>query len=134
MALFNDWHPVAIADSLRCAYHGWSFGSAGKCIHVPAMPALGAHQLKARVRTFAMTQRHGLAWVCLGTAIREPAPIPEFENGALRKIWCGPYDVATSGPRIVENFLDMGHFSFVHEGIYRSYLKRLRLRYGVLTE
>ena len=29
---------------------------------------------------------------------------------------CGPYDVATSAPRIVENFLDLAHFGFVHEG------------------
>jgi phenylpropionate dioxygenase-like ring-hydroxylating dioxygenase large terminal subunit len=45
--------------------------------------------------------------------------LPTFEAEAdtrLRKINCGPYDVATSAPRIVENFLDMSHFSFVHEG------------------
>jgi len=46
-------------------------------------------------------------------------PLPQFEAEAddrLRKINCGPYDVATSAPRIVENFLDMAHFGFVHEG------------------
>jgi phenylpropionate dioxygenase-like ring-hydroxylating dioxygenase large terminal subunit len=35
----------------------------------------------------------------------------------LRKVLCGPYTVATSGPRIVENFLDMAHFAYVHAGI-----------------
>jgi phenylpropionate dioxygenase-like ring-hydroxylating dioxygenase large terminal subunit len=34
----------------------------------------------------------------------------------LRGVLCGPYEVATSAPRIVENFLDMAHFGFVHEG------------------
>lgn len=46
-------------------------------------------------------------------------PLPQFEaeaDGRLRKLNCGPYDVATSAPRIVENFLDMAHFGFVHEG------------------
>jgi phenylpropionate dioxygenase-like ring-hydroxylating dioxygenase large terminal subunit len=46
-------------------------------------------------------------------------PLPHIEAEAddrLRKINCGPYDVATSAPRIVENFLDMAHFGFVHEG------------------
>jgi phenylpropionate dioxygenase-like ring-hydroxylating dioxygenase large terminal subunit len=46
-------------------------------------------------------------------------PLPQFEaevDTRLRKINCGPYDVATSAPRIVENFLDMAHFGFVHEG------------------
>ena len=34
-----------------------------------------------------------------------------------RKLLCGPYPVKASGPRIVENFLDVGHFPFVHENI-----------------
>jgi len=34
----------------------------------------------------------------------------------LRKLNVGPYEVATSAPRIVENFLDLAHFGFVHEG------------------
>jgi phenylpropionate dioxygenase-like ring-hydroxylating dioxygenase large terminal subunit len=45
--------------------------------------------------------------------------LPPFDaeaDGRLRKLNCGPYDVATSAPRIVENFLDMAHFGFVHEG------------------
>ena len=45
--------------------------------------------------------------------------VPAFHAEAdlqLRKLNCGPYDVATSAPRIVENFLDMAHFGFVHEG------------------
>lgn len=29
----------------------------------------------------------------------------------------GPYRVHASGPRVIENFLDVGHFPFVHEGI-----------------
>ena len=54
------------------------------------------------------------------TTTQLPArPLPQFEAEAdtrLRKLNCGPYDVATSAPRIVENFLDMAHFGFVHEG------------------
>jgi phenylpropionate dioxygenase-like ring-hydroxylating dioxygenase large terminal subunit len=29
---------------------------------------------------------------------------------------CGPYEVQTSAPRVIENFLDTSHFAFVHEG------------------
>jgi phenylpropionate dioxygenase-like ring-hydroxylating dioxygenase large terminal subunit len=34
----------------------------------------------------------------------------------MRKFNAGPYEVATSATRVVENFLDMSHFSFVHDG------------------
>jgi phenylpropionate dioxygenase-like ring-hydroxylating dioxygenase large terminal subunit len=44
-------------------------------------------------------------------------PFPEYANEKLRKVVCGPYLVEASGPRIVENFLDMAHFPFVHTGI-----------------
>jgi len=69
-----------------------------------------------RAQAFACIERYGLIWVRLGGADR---PLPAFEAEAdtqLRKVNCGPYDVAASAPRIVENFLDMAHFGFVHEG------------------
>ena len=49
----------------------------------------------------------------------EATPLPAFaaeNDGRLRKLHCGPYEVHTSAPRLVENFLDMAHFGFVHEG------------------
>ncbi len=45
--------------------------------------------------------------------------MPAFEPEdlqSLRKVLCGPYEVDTSAPRLVENFLDMAHFGFVHAG------------------
>jgi phenylpropionate dioxygenase-like ring-hydroxylating dioxygenase large terminal subunit len=105
-------------DTLRCAYHGWTFGSEGRCKHIPALPALSEANLKAQVATFNVRERYGLVWVCLGMPAQpEPPRFPEFADAALRKVWCGPYEVQSSGPRIVENFLDMAHFAFVHEGI-----------------
>lgn len=104
-------------DTLRCAYHGWAFGSEGRCRHIPALPALAPDNLKAQVITYAVRERYGLAWVCLGEPAGEPPRFPEHGDEALRKVLCGPYQVASSGPRIIENFLDMAHFAFVHEGI-----------------
>ena len=109
---------VLHGDTLRCAYHGWTFGSEGRCKHIPALPALGETNLKAQVATFHVQECYGLVWICLGEpATATPPPFPEFADRSLRKVWCGPYDVQSSGPRIVENFLDMAHFAFVHEGI-----------------
>jgi len=103
---------------LQCAYHGWKFDQQGSCTLIPAMPHLTptqAHQAKS----IAVRERMGLVWVCLDAANAEQAIWPAFEaenNTNLRKFNAGPYDVATSAPRIVENFLDMSHFSFVHDG------------------
>jgi phenylpropionate dioxygenase-like ring-hydroxylating dioxygenase large terminal subunit len=106
------------AGRLECPYHGWQFGPAGHCVHIPALPDFqpGSHHA---ARTFAVAEAYGLVWVRLGAEAAEPAALPTFAAEAdpqLRKVLCGPYDVATSAPRIVENFLDMAHFGFVHHG------------------
>lgn len=107
------------AGRLECPYHGWQFDSAGQCVHVPALPDFVPPAGHA-ARIYAVAEQYGLVWVRL----RPPADSPESALPAfaaetdshLRKVNCGPYDVATSAPRIVENFLDMAHFGFVHEG------------------
>ena len=103
-------------DTLSCAYHGWRFDSSGHCAHIPAQPQGPIPALaKAIVRHVCV--RYGLIWVCLGEPVFDVLPFPEYDDPQLRKVLCGPYIVETSGPRIVENFLDMAHFGYVHEGI-----------------
>jgi phenylpropionate dioxygenase-like ring-hydroxylating dioxygenase large terminal subunit len=106
------------AGRLECPYHGWQFEAGGQCVHVPALPDFvppAAHAAK----TYVCQEHYGLVWVRMAAAHAAVTPaLPLFEAEAdaqLRKVNCGPYDVATSAPRIVENFLDMAHFAFVHE-------------------
>nr|WP_315431361.1 aromatic ring-hydroxylating dioxygenase subunit alpha [uncultured Albidiferax sp.] len=104
-------------DRLECPYHGWQFAASGQCVHVPALPDFTPPATHV-ARSFAACERYGLVWVRLqGSA--DPHDLVRFAAEAdsrLRKINCGPFDVATSAPRLVENFLDMAHFAFVHEG------------------
>ena len=101
---------------LVCAYHGWRFGAAGRCSRIPALPELEP-PAAASAHTYGLRERYGLVWVCLGDPAAEVPPFPEHADERLTKVLCGPYDVATGGPRIIENFLDMAHFPFVHTGI-----------------
>lgn len=107
-------------DQVHCAYHGWRFGTQGRCQHIPAMPALRAEHLQAQVQIFSIQERYGLLWVCLGQPKNDILPFPEFADPALRKVHCGPYEVQSSAARIVENFLDMAHFATVHENLLGS--------------
>ena len=104
------------ADQVICAYHGWRFSEAGRCVRFPALPELSPPENACAVR-YRVEERYGLVWVCVGTPRQGVPPFPECANANLRKLVCGPYEVATGGPRIVENFLDMAHFPFVHAGI-----------------
>ena len=103
-------------DTLTCAYHGWRFDGDGRCVHVPSQPAQKPPG-NACARIYRAEEHYGLIWVCVGDPAQPVLPFPEYDDTRLRKVLCGPYDVASSGPRIVENFLDMAHFAYVHTGI-----------------
>jgi phenylpropionate dioxygenase-like ring-hydroxylating dioxygenase large terminal subunit len=106
-----------VNDRLECPYHGWQFDGQGQCQHVPALAQFvppATHCVKA----YRVQEAHGLVWVQLAPSA-DDAQLPAFGGASmasLRMVNCGPYDVATSAPRIIENFLDMAHFGFVHEG------------------
>jgi len=103
-------------DTLACAYHGWRFGGDGRCLLVPSQPGQKPPQ-NAAVAAFRVEERYGLVWVSLGEPALGVLPFPECDDPRLRRVLCGPYDVACGGPRIIENFLDMAHFAYVHAGI-----------------
>lgn len=97
---------------LQCPYHGWQFGGDGACLRIPAAPELQPTSAQS-ARWFRTRAAHGLWWVNLSdqdAALPEPAGVPAQLNV------CGPFDVATSAPRAIENFLDTAHFGYVHGG------------------
>lgn len=104
--------------NLECPYHGWQFASGGQCVKIPAVPDFVPPPSQC-VKSFAVQEACGLVWVRLQEGESASEQLPAFAAEAdehLRKVNCGPYDVAASAPRIIENFLDMSHFGFVHEG------------------
>ena len=102
-------------DRLVCGYHGWQFDSSGACRLQPAHPQ-DTPPRAACARTFHARVAYGLVWVCLGEPALALPPFPE-QQGGIRCVLCGPYPVHACGPRIIENFLDMAHFPFIHTGI-----------------
>jgi phenylpropionate dioxygenase-like ring-hydroxylating dioxygenase large terminal subunit len=107
---------VVDGRALECPYHGWTYATDGRCVLMPAHPDQ-TPPAKACVEVYRTALAHGIVWVSLGAG---SAAVPTFElmeDPAYRVLMSGPYHVKASGPRVVENFLDVGHFPFVHEGI-----------------
>jgi phenylpropionate dioxygenase-like ring-hydroxylating dioxygenase large terminal subunit len=106
---------VAGEHRLECAYHGWQFGGEGRCLHIPAVPGFVPAATHAAC-AHAVRVAHGLVWVRMASAADVLHELPALDHLPAREVVCGPYEVATSAPRLVENFLDTSHFGFVHEG------------------
>ena len=68
-------------------------------------------------RRLPVRERYGMVWTTLGEPVREIVEIPEAGESDRRVVPCGAVTVNASGLRIVENFLDMAHFPFVHTDI-----------------
>ena len=56
-------------------------------------------------------------WVCLGDPPDTLFEIAEFAEPDRRNVHAGTIGVYVSAPRAVENFLDMGHFPYVHTDV-----------------
>jgi phenylpropionate dioxygenase-like ring-hydroxylating dioxygenase large terminal subunit len=103
-------------DRLRCPYHGWTYDVEGRCVTMPAHPDQ-IPPTKARVTTYHACVHYDFVWVCTGEPAYDLPVFPEWHDETYRRVLCGPYHFNASAPRIVENFLDVAHFPFVHENI-----------------
>ncbi|CAA2103590.1 putative methylxanthine N7-demethylase NdmC [Variovorax paradoxus] len=75
----------------------------------------GTPQCRLGERPLAVQSRYGHFWVCpSGRPARPLFDFPEYGEPGRRAIDCGGIGVAVSGLRVIENFLDMAHFPFVH--------------------
>ncbi len=143
--LMNDWHVVAYAPGLKAnepmavrlleedlvlwrvgdKIHAWrdlcvhrgtrTYNEAGQCIRFPAHPTQKP-PATACVKTYQVREKYNWIWVCLGNPTQDIPPFAQWDDTSFRKIHCGPYHYNASGPRAIENFLDVTHFPFVHAG------------------
>lgn len=104
------------AGGLRCAYHGWLYGADGRCREIPAMPDRPVPE-DARLRPYEARVAYDLVWVRLESGAATDIPgCPAWADPAFRCVGGPPYTWPTSAPRRLENFVDLSHFAFVHDG------------------
>ena len=103
------------ADCLICPYHGWTYNNQGNCVRIPAHPDQ-APPAKARVKVYKSQERYGAIWASLGEPSYDLPDLEEWQDPSYRTIISGPHPYHAHAPRAIENFLDMAHLPFVHEG------------------
>lgn len=103
-------------DALVCPYHAWEYDSSGQCVKIPAQPSEMKIPTKAKATAYLCKEQYGFVWVCLGKPSNDIPRYDEMHDETFRTIICGPYTVPAESPRVIENFLDVSHLMFVHEG------------------
>ncbi|MEP0275404.1 MAG: aromatic ring-hydroxylating dioxygenase subunit alpha, partial [Nitratireductor sp.] len=126
----NQWHPLGAIDeapSGRVAdtvllEENLSFAVAGngkvaawrrRADLKPGTPV----DVAALTDTLPTISAYGYVWTSLGTPPAALFPIPEYAEPDRRRLNAATIGVNVSAPRAIENFLDMGHFPYVHTDI-----------------
>ena len=107
---------TVIDGCLQCCYHGWQFGSGGRCVLVPsAQPGVPVPP-RAHLAPVGATERYGLVWICPGVPREDIPKIVQEDDPSFRRLNPDVEVWQASATRMVDNFLDITHFPFVHAG------------------
>ncbi|KAB7705560.1 Rieske 2Fe-2S domain-containing protein [Bacillus aerolatus] len=122
-------------DCLVCPYHAWEYNHHGECVKIPQLPEGRVIPKKATAVSYSCTEKYGFIWVNLAKNNPELFRYEEMEGTEeYRNVIWGPQEVQAKPPRIIENFLDVGHLAVVHEGFLGSDTHREIQDYAVNRE
>lgn len=114
--ILNDWYVVGQFDLLNCRQaHRTTLLEEDVILQRHPDRSVTAHTARDN-RALPVQLKYGFVWASLGTPTRGVLYIPEAFECDRYFVPGGAFGVKSSGLRVVENFLDMGHFPFVHTG------------------
>lgn len=116
---------------LVCPYHAWEYNQDGECVKIPQLPEGRAIPKKAKAISYSCIEKYGFIWVNLANNQPEFFLYEEMEGDGWHNVIWGPQSVQAKPPRIIENFLDVGHLAVVHEGFLGTDSHRIIEDYAV---
>ncbi|MEV7005016.1 aromatic ring-hydroxylating dioxygenase subunit alpha [Streptosporangium sp. NPDC051022] len=104
-------------EKVRCRYHGWCYDATGAGVEVPSLEPGRPIPARARLVMYDCEVRYGLVWVRLDSSADTKIPeFPAWDDPQQRCILGEPYLWPISSGRRMENFIDVTHFPYTHQG------------------
>lgn len=117
-AVWNEWYPVAVVEDLKDGFqHRTSVLGCEIDYGRDAEGNFIANLADGSGKPCRTQTRYHTHWVSLGTPDDGFFELPEFDEADRRILGSGSMKVHVSGLRVIENFLDMAHFPYVHTGL-----------------
>lgn len=119
--------PLSMGDVkggvLRCFYHGWGFGEAGKCIDVPTFPGEKKPNLQSFcAKAYAVVERDNLLWVWRGELLTaDTTKLPHQPIAGQESIFETVLDYAVDWPYLIEKSLEAPHLKSDGVSTTRTY-------------
>ena len=108
-------------NGIQCAYHGWTFNTAGECTDIPAERPTSNLKSRVRITAYPVQELGGLIWAYLGA---QPAPLLpryEFLAGPQYNHDVGLTVLPCNWLQIAENNMDPYHVEYLHF-MYTNYV------------
>ena len=117
--ILNQWHPISSLDDLKAnkEINTVLLEESLTCKESSDGEVLVWKKIDNAKKLLPTKLAYGYLWTCLGNPPTDLFSFPEFHEVDRRNVATGAFGVNISAGRAIENFLDMGHFPFVHTGI-----------------
>ena len=99
---------------LRCAFHGWLFDTAGRCLETPAEPEGSTLCTRIRQKSYPVVERNGIIFAYLGEG--EPPAFPAFDCFRASETHSFAFKglIECNWLQALEVGIDPAHASFLH--------------------
>ena len=102
---------------LTCPYHGWAFGTDGRCVAVPSSGPDGPIAPAAHLTTASTAERYGLIWLCPGAPSSQIPHLAVDADPTFSRLNTSVQTWECSATRMIDNMLDVAHCPYTHAGI-----------------
>ncbi len=103
-------------DSIQCPYHGWEWAGDGACTRIPSLADQRQIPPLARIPSYPVRVHWGLVWTTLEEPLTDVPDVPWFDPDEWTWGHGTPFELPVAFGLMIENFRDVAHFAFVHEG------------------
>lgn len=107
-------HSIVDGESLVCGYHGCTYGTDGKCTHIPSQERVPTGM---NVRVFPVLEDQPFVWIWMGSpgvaAVSDPPTVP-WVNESGWETFQNSWDVAANYLMVHEHYLDFSYAPILH--------------------
>ncbi len=113
-----------IDGKIECLYHGWQFGTDGKCLHIPQLPTDAKIPATSCVQSYPVVERQGIVWIWAGQPeAGDEKDIPTVADLDNPTVVSSDYvmDLPYEQNFFIENIIDPSHLYTIHsETLYKG--------------
>lgn len=101
---------------LRCAYHGWAFDAAGRCVDMPSEPKGRRFEDRIHLTAYPTHESGGIVWTYMGPP-DTITPFRDFgtESLAAEHVAVSRQQTSCNWVQAMEGNLDTAHISHLHQ-------------------